>query len=82
MPILTASTFPAAGCGTVGGDDMSAVESSYRELAQVAATADLHERFEDLDVDEATALLVQRYSDFCAQGYDWRRALLLAVELV
>jgi hypothetical protein len=81
MPILTASMFLPPDAAWSEAMTMSAVERSYQVSVPAPATADLHERFEALDEDEATALLAQRYAEFCAQGYDWREALLHAVEL-
>jgi hypothetical protein len=60
---------------------MTAVQSSYREFLELSAGTNLHATFERLDETEAADLLLARYAAFCDQGFDWERALLLAVEL-
>jgi hypothetical protein len=60
---------------------MSATQSSLREFIELERSASLRERFEGLSEDEATALLVERYTAFREKGHDWWRALKLAVEL-
>jgi hypothetical protein len=62
---------------------MSAVQSSLREFIELErSAASLRERFESLNEDDATALLVKRYGAFRQEGYDWWPALKRAVELV
>jgi hypothetical protein len=61
---------------------MSAVQSSLREFIELERSASLRERFESLNEDDATALLVKRYGAFRQEGYDWWPALKLAVELI
>jgi hypothetical protein len=61
---------------------MSAVQSSLREFIELERSASLRERFESLNEDEATALLIKRYGAFREEGHDWWPALKLAVELV
>jgi len=59
---------------------MTAVQSSYREFLELSASTRLAQAFEHLDETEATRLLLDRYASFCAQGFDWQRALMLAVD--
>lgn len=61
---------------------MSAVQSSLREFIELERSTSLRERFESLNEDDATALLVERYGAFREAGHDWWPALKLAVELV
>jgi hypothetical protein len=60
---------------------MTAVQSSYREFLELSAGVSLHATIERLDETDAADLLLARYAAFCDQGFDWERALLLAVEL-
>jgi hypothetical protein len=61
---------------------MSAVQISLREFVELEHAASLRDRFERLDEDDASALLIERYEAFREEGHDWWPALKLAVELV
>jgi hypothetical protein len=61
---------------------VTAVQCSYAELFGVPAEdPPLAERFETLSEDEAVDLLARRYRRYVLLGLDWKRALLLAVDL-
>ena len=47
---------------------MSAVQSSLREFIELERSTSLRERFESLNEDDATALLVERYGAFREEG--------------
>jgi hypothetical protein len=61
---------------------VTAVQCSYAELSDASdREAQLVDRFESLSEDEAVDLLARRYRRYVLLGLDWKRALLLAVDL-
>jgi hypothetical protein len=61
---------------------VTAVQCSYAELSDTSdREAQLVDRFESLSEDEAVDLLARRYRRYVLLGLDWKRALLLAVDL-